>query len=181
MPDTHDAVPITHHPNVQREQSDLNVWAAVYLGGSLVVIGLIAFFGLGWLFHYLDARENRDDASTLPLAQQQREQLSSLPPAERLQQKFRNEPPLEGLSRDHPAGDWKPWRPNNRSSVSTEEERLDSYGWVDEKKGIVHVPWQRAAATALKNRDKYLPSRTEKKEDEGAKQKPAPLKNRDED
>jgi hypothetical protein len=181
MPENPTALPIMHHSNVHHERSDMSWWAAAYLGGSLILVGLVAFFGLGSLFRYLDARANREDASTLPLAQQQREKLSELPPAQRLEQQFRNEPALEGLSREHPAGDWKPWPPNNRRFVSPEQERLENYGWMDEKKGIVHVPWQRAAETALQNRDKYLPSRPAVGGDKDSTQKPAPLKNRDGD
>ncbi|HEV3146325.1 MAG TPA: hypothetical protein VGZ47_20730 [Gemmataceae bacterium] len=170
MPENPTAVPITHHGNVRHEQSDMALWAAGYLGASLVAVGLIAIFGLGWLFRYLDAREKKENASEQPLAAEQRQRWSELPPAERLQKQFHDEPALEGLSRDHAVGDWYPWRPQNRDFVSPEQEKLERYGWVDEKKGIVHVPWQRAAETALKNKEKYLPSRPA----QGAGEKPAP-------
>jgi hypothetical protein len=126
----------THHhdnaaPNGGFERQDLRAPAIVYfLVGLAVATALIAFVLKG-LYYYLDTRERISQPTMSPL-------ITNVPtdtrhiPATYPQSSFPN-PKLEEDER------------NQLNQIRlTEEQTLNSYGWVDEKAGTVRIPIERA-------------------------------------
>jgi hypothetical protein len=103
------------HPELRYEQRDVSAGAIVRFALALVVVVLLASALLLGLFRLLARQERRYDPPPPPLAQE----AGRLPPAPRLQST-----PLQDLEELRAA----------------EEKELTSYGWVDEKAGIAHIP-----------------------------------------
>jgi len=101
------------------ERRDVDVRRIVLVGVGLVV--LAALVQLAIYFQMMGLWSARQ--ATLPAPPPVATALPSTPPEPRLQ--------------TAPADDLRDLR-------RTEEERLDSYGWVDRRTGIVHVPIERA-------------------------------------
>jgi len=103
------------HPEVRYEQSDVRVGAIVRFAiGLVVVVGVASVVLLG-LFALFARQQRRHDPPPPPLAQE----AGRLPPGPRLQAS-----PLQDLEQLR----------------AKEEKELTSYGWVDAKAGIVHIP-----------------------------------------
>ena len=103
------------HPELRYEQSDVRAGSIVGFALGLVVVVVLASVFLLGLFKLLARQERRHDPPPPPLAQE----TGRLPPAPRLQST-----PLQDLEQ-----------------LRAEEDReLASYGWVDRKAGIAHIP-----------------------------------------
>ena len=103
------------HPEVRYEQSDVRAGAIVRFAiGLVLVVGVSAVVLLG-LFKLFARQQRRHDPPPPPLAQE----AGRLPPGPRLQAA-----PLQDLEQLR----------------AEEEKELTSYGWVDEKAGIAHIP-----------------------------------------
>jgi hypothetical protein len=128
--------PLEHHdnPDVSHEESDVNFWAIVGFGASLIVVAAIVNLLIYTLFGFFNAREGRKAAVDYPLAISQENRV---PPEPRLQINPRQD--LADL-RAH------------------EDELLRSYGWVDKNAGIVRIPIDAAIKLTL---ERGLPSRQE--------------------
>jgi hypothetical protein len=113
------------HPVGGHERSDVSFTGVLWFGAGLVIFVLVVNVVMAWLFWLLNAAETRAKESVFPLAQEERRRGLVLPP----------EPRLEGL---------EPSRGTGPPAIDP-----DSYGWVDEKKGIVHIPVKAAAERAL--------------------------------
>jgi hypothetical protein len=109
------SAPNDAHPELRYEQSDVRAGAIVRFALALVVVIVLAAVFLLGLFKLLARQEQRHDPAPPPLAQE----AGRLPPAPRLQSS-----PQQDLEQ-----------------LRAEEERdLTTYGWVDAKAGIAHIP-----------------------------------------
>ena len=123
---------IHDNPDVQHEESDVNIRAIFGFGAGLAAVAA-AIHVLMWLmFLYLGGQEAATVAPQYPLAAEQRDQL---PPEPRLQ--------------TTPRQDLKDLR-------AQEQEWLTTYGWVDRNGGVVRIPIEEAITLTL---DRGLPSR----------------------
>ena len=125
MPETVANPPQTHGA-VRTEPTDVNVRGILLVGAGLIVVGVIVQLAGYWTFEALRDRVRPGKESRFPLAAQR----ERLPPEPRLEQIDRMKLELEG----EPAA----------RIYAAEEQRLERYGWVDEKRQIVHMPIERA-------------------------------------
>jgi hypothetical protein len=103
--------------SLNHELRDVNVRNLLLLGGLLCLMTLGSLLGMGWLFGYFSAQPiSGPPPSALELEPQ-------IPPRPRLQL--------------HEHIDMERKR-------QADEAVLTSYGWVDRKEGIVHIPIDRA-------------------------------------
>jgi cytoskeletal protein RodZ len=109
------SAPVDGHAEVRYEQSDVRAGAIVRFAIGLVIVVAVAAVGLLGLFKVFARQQRRHDPPPPPLAQQAGRQ----PPGPRLQTS-----PLQDLEQLR----------------AQEEKELTSYGWVDPKAGIVHIP-----------------------------------------
>jgi hypothetical protein len=110
------------HPELRYEQSDVRAGAIVRFALGLVTVVAVSAVLLLGLFKLFARQQRRHDPPPPPLARE----AGRLPPAPRLQAS-----PLQDLEQ-----------------VRAEEEKeLSSYGWVDPKAGIVHIPIDEAIKT----------------------------------
>jgi hypothetical protein len=142
-PDPHDP---HHHPavgeedinpNVAYEHGDADVFTVSKYTIALVFGILIAASAMYGLFNYFNGEAN---SSEPPLAKVVQEQRPKLPPQPRLQQ--------------FPKADM-------RNLIAAEEAQLNSYGWADQKNGIVRIPIEQAIDAVVQA---GLPSRPLKPE-----------------
>lgn len=103
------------HPEVRYEQSDVRPGAIVRFGIGLVVVVAVASVALLGLFGVFAKQYQRHDPPSPPLARPS----GDLPPVPRLQVT-----PLQDLEQVR----------------AQEEKELTSYGWVDPRMGIAHIP-----------------------------------------
>lgn len=132
-PEVHD------NPDVVHEHSDINVRAVLWFAGVLVAVAAVIHVVVWWQLRAYQARDARIKQSAFPLATDR----EHLPPEPRLEPIDR----LEGMP-DSAVAD----------RLAAREAKLHRYGWVDRKKGIVHIPIEEAMRM-LENR---LPARAEK-------------------
>lgn len=97
---------------------------------SLVILGVLVYYGIWGVFYLLDSYYHRQQASVSPLVQTQKDTRTVAPGTV---EKTFPEPRLET---------------NERTELNdfrlNEEQTLDSYGWVDQKAGVVRIPITRA-------------------------------------
>lgn len=141
---SHDAAGVGH------EGSELNVapvvWFLIGLGVATILIGLL----IAGMFSALQNREEKAAGAESALANERQK----LPPEPRLQlapssldQVDGSKPP--NLKEDHPLAEMKRLREEAQAV-------LNSYGWVDEKGGIVRIPISQAKELLIK---KGIPTR----------------------
>jgi hypothetical protein len=96
---------------------------------SLVVVGVMIYYLLWGMFHFLDAYDRTRQKPVSPLVVPEVETRTVVP----AQIKQFPEPRLED---------------NERTELNDfryrEEETLNSYGWVDQNAGVAHIPIARA-------------------------------------
>src|SRR5262245_56085170 len=110
-------------PAVRHERKDVNVRAILLAVGILGVTAVIVHLAGWWIFDYLVARERAGKQSECPLAAEER---GLLPP----------EPRLEEIDRLRAQeNDQRPTDPR-----AEEQSRLGTYGWVDQKAGVIRIP-----------------------------------------
>jgi hypothetical protein len=96
---------------------------------SLVVVGVLTYYALWGMFHFLDAYNRKHQKTVSPLIHVQPDTRIVTPATI---EKF-PEPRLEDDERTELNG-----------FRYREEEALHSYGWVDQNAGVVHIPIERA-------------------------------------
>jgi hypothetical protein len=118
------------HAEEGYERQDLTARAVYAFLISLIVGGVIVYFIVLGLYRFMDARQRRLQPQQSPLVQQVETDTRIVSPDEI--KKF-PEPRLER---------------NERIEINDfrlkEEQTLNSYGWVDEKAGVVRIPIERA-------------------------------------
>lgn len=96
---------------------------------TLVVLGVLTYYVLWGMFHFLDAYNRKHQAPANPMVKVQPDTRVVTPqtitqfPEPRLEDNERTE--LDGFR-------------------YAEEEKLNSYGWVNQDAGVVHIPIERA-------------------------------------
>ena|ERR1700731_4688367 len=113
------------------ERQDLQPSGVVYFLLALVVVTVLCIFALRGLYAYLDRRERASQPELNPLVANVPKDTLHIPRG--YPQSVFPSPKLEEDER----GQLNQIRTN-------EETELNSYGWVDEKGGIVHIPIERA-------------------------------------
>ncbi|MEK6405645.1 MAG: hypothetical protein AABN34_01635 [Acidobacteriota bacterium] len=134
----------SHGIGVGHEASDLRitpvVWFLIGLSFGTVVICLL----MAGLFDAFGDLANDAEGKPSPLASERQK----LPPEPRLQLAPSTVEQLEGkqpnLKEDHPLQEMKRVR-------NEENKKLSSYGWVDEKGGVVRIPIEEAKKLLLKH------------------------------
>ena len=96
---------------------------------SLVVLGVLIYYILWGMFHFLDAYERKQHAAKSPLVQSEPD-TRIVPPGKITEFP---QPRLEPTE----IGEYD-------ESRIHDDEILNTYGWVDQNAGIVHIPIDRA-------------------------------------
>jgi hypothetical protein len=112
------------------ERQDLSSRGVFAFLISLAVGGLLVYFVVWGLYDFLDARQRSHQPQQSPLVKQSDADQRIVSPEEVAQ--F----PQPRLERNE--------RVEIRDFRLKEEQTLNSYGWVDEKTGAVHIPIERA-------------------------------------
>jgi hypothetical protein len=119
------------NPDVAHESSDVNIRALLWFVFMLVATTVLISVAMYGLMSVFDRIERNNDQTKLPLMRP----AGQRPP----------EPQLQTT----PWTDLKKFR-------ADEETHIHSYGWIDEKAGVAHIPIDKAKALLLQ---KGLPSR----------------------
>ena len=120
--------------DIHHEPSDIDFRAILAVGAGLVVAALVIYALVWLLFLYLSNREAHGVLPEFPLAASQEQRL---PPEPRLQTD-----PREDL----------------RVLRQSEDQILQSYGWIDKNAGVVRIPIDEAMKLTV---ERGLPSRPE--------------------
>ena len=118
------------HADEGFERQDLTAQAVFGFLLSLVLGGVIVYFVIWGLYHFMDARQRERQRSQSPLVKQVETDTRLVSPDD-----IKKFPPPR-LER------------NERIEINDfrlkEEQTLNSYSWVDEKSGVVRIPIERA-------------------------------------
>jgi hypothetical protein len=143
--DPHDPHDPHHHdvaeevnPHVAYEHGDADVFTVSKYTGALVIGILIAASAMYGLLNYFNGEANKDEA---PISQVIRDQRPKLPP----------EPRLQATPKQY-----------IKDLRKAEDDQIKSYGWIDQKNGIVRIPIEVAIDEVAKA---GLPSRPVKTDD----------------
>ena len=112
------------------ERQDLSAQGVLAFLISLVIGGVVVYFVIWGLYHFLDSRQRSRQTPLSPLVNQVETDTRIVSPGEI--QKF----PQPRLERNE--------RVEIKDFRLKEEQTLNSYGWVDEKAGVVRIPIERA-------------------------------------
>ena len=118
-----------HRPGVGFEREDLGSRPIFGFLISLAIVGILIYYLLWGMFHFLDAYNRQHERPVSPMVVPEEETRT----AGRAQIQQFPEPRLEEDERTE-LNDFR----------YGEEERLSSYGWVDQNAGIAHIPITRA-------------------------------------
>ena len=116
------------------EQQDLGSRPVYGFLISLVVVGVLVYYVLWGMFHFLDAFNRKHQPPVNPMVQAEQDTREPDAPhtSTKIQQEF-PEPRLE----DNERTELSPFR-------FQEEQTLNSYGWVDQNAGVAHIPIDKA-------------------------------------
>jgi hypothetical protein len=112
------------------EREDLGSKPIIGFVVSVVVGGVLIYYVLWGMLHFMDAYERKQQQSVSPLvnAEQDTRDADRQTTARKVQEQF-PEPRLED---------------NERTELNdfrySEEEKLNSSGWVDQSAGVAHIP-----------------------------------------
>src|SRR5213083_904954 len=116
------------------EREDLGSKPIVAFVITVVVLGIFVYYAIWGMFRVLDVQLTKNEKASSPLVQVEPETrvTDSQATAKKIQQQF-PEPRLED---------------NERTELNdirySEEERLNSAGWVDQNAGVAHIPIEQA-------------------------------------
>jgi hypothetical protein len=120
----------TNHGNNEFEHQDLKPASIYAFLAGLAIVGVIIYYLLWGMYHFLDAYSRTHQPPQNPMVQSAGIDTRVVPPSAIT--KF----PQPRLER------------NERTEIDDfrleEEQRLSSYGWVDQEAGVVHIPIERA-------------------------------------
>lgn len=127
MTDHHKHEP--QHDDIGFEREDLGAKPVIGFIVSLVISGVLIYYVIWGIFHFLDAYDKKNQQTRNPLVQVE---SNTRDVQTQMIQRF-PEPRLED---------------NERTELNgfrySEEEELNSYGWVDKNAGIAHIPIEQA-------------------------------------
>ena len=123
-----------HNPEVEFEREDLAPRTIFIFMITLAAGCVLVGFFLRAMYSYLDAYENHHQPVQSPLLPPARAETRIVPPGDIA--KF-PQPRLEGDERLE-INDFR----------RQEEEKLNSYGWVNQQDGVIHIPIDRAMQLA---------------------------------
>jgi len=144
----------SHEPKREEgyERRDANIRALISFGIGLAVLVVVVIFLMQWMFRFVSKEEPLGPPPT-PF-----ENARTLPPQPRLQV----EPHVD-----------------LKSYCEEQVNDLNSYGWVDQQAGVVHIPIDRAMDDLLKQslpaRPLGQPSEVENVPTVGTAQAPVPI------
>jgi hypothetical protein len=136
---------LLHNPDVAHEHSDVNLRALLVFAVGLVVVTAVIFVLMAWLFNVREKRAAASDPTISPLARP----ATQMPTTTTANPYFGNAPGPQLLIGEPAA---------LRQQRALEDERLHTYGWVDEKAGTAHMPIAEAKKLTLQ---RGLPVRAE--------------------
>ena len=117
------------HEDLGFEREDLGAKPVIGFIVSLVISGVLIYYVIWGIFHFLDAYDIKHQESRTPLI---KVETNTRDVQTQMIQRF-PEPRLED---------------NERTELNGfrygEEEQLNSYGWVDKNAGIAHIPIEQA-------------------------------------
>lgn len=118
-----------HHDDLGFEREDLGAKPVIGFIVSLVISGVLIYYVIWGIFHFLDAYDKKHQQMRTPLI---KVETNTRDVQTQMIQRF-PEPRLED---------------NERTELNgfrySEEEQLNSYGWVDKNSGIAHIPIEQA-------------------------------------
>lgn len=116
------------------EREDLGARGVFAFMIGLAVVGVVIYFiGIG-IYTYLDKYERSQMATASPLVTS-REAMSRVVTQDYMDKQFKdNGAPMLEINE----------RGQFRDFLLKQENQLNSYGWVDEKAGVAHIPIERA-------------------------------------
>lgn len=123
-----------HAGNGEFEREDLSATAVYAFIAGLAVICVLAYFILIGLYRYLDAQQRASEPPQNPLVPAKHEAVK--PTRAQTKAEIKKDFP-EPLLEEDEGGQLDAERVK-------EEQQLNSYGWVDEKAGVAHIPIERA-------------------------------------
>jgi hypothetical protein len=145
------------HPTVQYERSDLTFTGVATFAAGLVFALIVVVSGLWLMLQVLAGPEKppapRTEAGFGEPAGARDDSRSGLPPR----------PPLEEVDETMRASNGEGMRTQRvQDQIQKEEAQLNSTGWVEEKKGIAHIP----ISEAMQRLAGQLPARSGEPVDE---------------
>lgn len=119
------------------EGSGINTRAVMTFCIVLIVIAVLVHVSMWYLFNVFDAQKKSADPALSPLAPRQQQ----LPPEPRLQAMPNTADPQKQM-----------FDPKDVESMQKNaKDMLDSYGWIDEKNGVVRIPIEEAMKLVVEN------------------------------
>jgi hypothetical protein len=146
------------------EREDLGSRGVFAFMIGLAVVGVVIYFIIIGMYSFLDKYERSQMATASPLVTS-KGAMSRVVTQDYMEQRFKENgaPMLETNERGQ-----------FRDFLMNQENQLNSYGWVDEKAGVAHIPIERAMElTAQRGLPVYAPGSADL-----AKQGNAPAKKR---
>lgn len=130
----------THH-----EESDVNVRALIWFMVIFIVFAAVTHVGL-YLLYRVYRNIERGAKANAPISSVAMPEGADVPPTPRLQPFPNRMPNNEVMPPTHntPVTDMADMR-------ESENQRLNTYGWVDKQHGVVHIPIEQAKQLALRS------------------------------
>jgi len=156
------------NPSVEFEREDLSPKAIFGFMIGLAVTGVVIYFIITGMYTYLDKYEREQASTSSPLVTSKAVMDRHIPygPGEDyVHQRFsENGAPMLEIDE----------RTQFHDYLMKQEQELNSYGWVDEKSGVAHIPIERAMQLIVQ---RGLPVKPEGgAEQKAGAAKPAPAK-----
>jgi hypothetical protein len=125
------------------EQRDIRTADVVYFLAALAFSGLIVYFVVTGVYHVLEKRNQEHQTPMSPLVKNVPEDTRHLPPEYKTDSSSTDYEKY--LKANFPAPQLETDERIQLNSVITkQEEQLNSYGYIDEKAGTLHIPIERA-------------------------------------
>jgi hypothetical protein len=163
---------MTNNPNPVKwsshgafERRDIGIGGVLWFLVGLAVAGVIITFAVNGFYHYLEGRSEAQQTPVSPLVTNAPKDTRHLPTdyKDYLKQNF----PSPQLEIDE--------RTQLDQIRLNEEETLATYGWVDQKAGVVRIPIERAmdliAQRGLPTRTQATPTQESADQNESKKEK----------
>ena len=133
---------VTHKTNSNEhgdyERRDIGVAGVLYFLCGLIVAGVFVHFIVTGLFGFLNRKYETEQAPVSPLVKNAPQDTRRIPPqyGNDYQKYLKEGFPAPQLETDE--------RTQLNEVRLREEDTLSTYGWVDQKAGVVHIPIDRA-------------------------------------